>query len=388
MRRPRSRSYDVAFYAPSIGPLLTRETVPPTGGAETQIFLLSRALAERGVRVCLCAFDIPGGGIPASLGAVDISLREPYRGGRGLASRLREILAMRRALMNLDADVVVTRTASFYVGLAGLFTKLAGRRFIYSSANIFDFDFPAIGLNRRDLTLYRLGVRLADRVVVQSDEQARLCMARFGRTPIVIKNIAERAPIRTAEPEAFLWIGRAISYKRPLEYIELARSVPEAEFWMIAVPGPAKQDLSAEIDGEASTVPNLKLLAPRPRNELAQVVDRAVAVVNTSDFEGMPNATLEGWARGVPALTLAYDPDGLIERHGLGEFAHGSQESFIAGARKLWQERDDQRELAERCRRYVAEDHSEEAVATQWERALGLARSEHSSLVLRGVEEC
>ena len=45
---------------------------------------------------------------------------------------------------------------------------------------------------------------------------------------------------------------------------------------------------------------------------------RAVAAVNTSEFEGMPNVLLEAWSRGVPALVLHYDPGGVVRAHRLG----------------------------------------------------------------------
>ena len=45
--------------------------------------------------------------------------------------------------------------------------------------------------------------------------------------------------------------------------------------------------------------------------------DRAKVLVNTSDVEGFPNSYLQAWIRGVPVVTLI-DPDGVIEREGLG----------------------------------------------------------------------
>jgi glycosyltransferase involved in cell wall biosynthesis len=376
VRRRRTRKHGVAFYAPSLGPLLTPAAVPPAGGAETQVFLVSRALAARGVKVCVCTFDIPGGGIPTSRDGVDIAVRQPYVSGGGFGGRLREVLAIRRAIADLDVEAVVTRTASFHVGLVGFFAKLSGCRFVYSSASPSNFDFAllgrAYGLTLRDRVLYRLGLHLADDIVVQTDEQARLCQARLRRAPLIIRNIAEPAPMRNAEPEAFLWVGRAVWHKGPLDYIELARAVPNAKFWMIAVPGPGTEEVSAAIESAASTVSNLELLAPRPRDNLMELVDRAVAIVNTSEFEGTPNATLEGWARGVPALTLAYDPDSLIERYGLGEFAQGSREKFVAAAIRLWEGRYETGAISERCRRYVTSEHSEDAVGAQWLAVLGL----------------
>jgi hypothetical protein len=42
----------------------------------------------------------------------------------------------------------------------------------------------------------------------------------------------------------------------------------------------------------------------------------------------------------------------------------------------MWEGRRDQRELAERCRAYMAEHHSDAAIASSWHDALGLgARS-------------
>jgi hypothetical protein len=95
-------------------------------------------------------------------------------------------------------------------------------------------------------------------------------------------------------------------------------------------------------------------------------------MVNTSDYEGMPNVFLEGWARGVPALALTHDPDGVIERERVGAFAHGSAERFAELARELWQRRGDQSEVAARCRAYIDREHSAGVVVGRWQRALGL----------------
>jgi glycosyltransferase involved in cell wall biosynthesis len=104
-------------------------------------------------------------------------------------------------------------------------------------------------------------------------------------------------------------------------------------------------------------------------------MDRAVAIVNTSDFEGIPNVFLEGWSRGIPALALTHDPDGLITTHRIGEFAAGSSDRFVAGADRLWSTRFERDLLARRCRAYVLEHHSPEVIAAQWLQTLGLASS-------------
>jgi glycosyltransferase involved in cell wall biosynthesis len=365
--------YDVAFYAPWIGALLTDAKVSPTGGAETQIFLVARELARRGLKVRLLVFELPGMAIPSSLDGVNISVRPPYR-ARAHFGKLREIANIFRTVASADADVIVTRAAGPHVGLVGLAAKLSRRWFVYSSANLSDFDFGRLSPKRRNHELFRLGIRIADEIVVQTPEQVGLCEERFARSPVLIRSIAEPAPQRDREPEAFLWIARLVWYKRPLAFVELARALPEAKFRMVAVPVPLSEegpDLLSALRSQAATLPNLELLDPRPRRDLVDLVDRAVAVVNTADFEGMPNVFLEGWARGVPALALTHDPDDVIERHRLGGFAYGSFERLTELARRMWEERANQAGVAARCRQYIVEHHSPESVGARWQEVLG-----------------
>jgi glycosyltransferase involved in cell wall biosynthesis len=374
MPRRRRNRYDVAFYVPWIGALLTSADVTPTGGAETQIYLVARALAERGLRVCLLAFDVPGVQLPRDVDGVAVRVRRPYQAHRRFG-KLRETAALASSIFGSGAAVIVTRSAGPHVGLVAAAAKLSGRRFVFSSANVSDFDFGRLSPSRTNDALYRLGVRLADRIIVQTVEQTRMCKEAFRREPALIKSIAEPATRRTDAPKAFLWIARLVWYKRPLEYIELARSVPEATFWMVGVRVPLasdEEDLVDEVERAAADVPNLELLPSRPRQELLRLVDSSVAIVNTADFEGMPNVFLEAWERGVPALALTHDPDGVIESHDVGWFANGSKERLAELARTAWEHRGEQAAIAERCRAYVRAEHSADAVAARWRDALGL----------------
>jgi len=363
--------HDVVFYVPSIAPLLAEDPRRPAGGAETQVRLLARALAASGVRVAVVAFDHPG--LPDEDEGVTVLRRPPHQAG--VARETRAILS---ALRGAPCDVVVTRQAGAHTGVVALASRLLRRRFVYSAANVIDFQFTSFQSHRAKSMLFEAGLRLADGIVAQTDEQRDLCARKLGVTPPVIRSLAETAAPRTAPPEAFLWAGRVIGYKQPLAYLELARSVPDALFWMVAVPDSALEAdrvLLHQVIEQAATVPNLRLLPPCPRAELLGLMDRAVAVVSTSSSEGMPNIWLEGWARGIPALTLEHDPDALINRHGLGLACQGSPTRLAAAARTLWSSRDDQGELSARCRAYVAAEHAPDVVARKWCDALGLPTS-------------
>jgi glycosyltransferase involved in cell wall biosynthesis len=362
---------EVLFFVPYAGPLVaTRAGIAnagTTGGAETQLFLVAQALRERGHRVALGIAEGPTR-LPDVVDGLEIA-RLPSLGA-GVRGSVRFAIG---ALRKLDADVIVQRAAGSFTGLIGASARVRQRRFIYSTASDLDFDPKLLADRVYSPWLFRLGVRCAQPIVVQTDAQAELCRVRWRRPCAVIRSIAEPAPPRAAEPEAFLWIGRINANKRPEAVLELARSLPHARFRMV-IAGSRSEAVSERAFRErAASLPNLELIGPQTRNALSPLLDRAVAILSTSRAEGMPNVLLEGWARGVPALVLSHDPDRLIRRRELGWSADGSAERFAELAASAWETRNHQAELSARCRAYVAAEHAPDRIAARWESALGLA---------------
>lgn len=365
------RRFDIAFYMPSITPLLVPDAhLLPPGGAQTQIFLLCQALAGRGAHVALIVEEPPAGiDLPAEVNGVQLVARPAYQAHSPMIGKVREAFRIWHTLRTVQPETLVSRMCGADVGILGVYARTAGTRFVYSSASVADFAPERMLPKRRDIALYRLGVRLADRIVVQTEEQVDLCRARFGTEPALIKSIAELGEISNSEPSYFLWIARLVDYKNPMAYIELARDVPEAKFLMLGVPNRDTHEariFAQRVRTAAASVPNLEILTPRPREQLNELLKRAIAVVNTGSIEGMPNVFLEGWSRGVPALALAHDPGGVIERENVGGFGRGSQQRFAELARELWQRRHHLAALRRRCREYVVRHHSPDAVVAQW----------------------
>jgi glycosyltransferase involved in cell wall biosynthesis len=371
----RSREFDVAFYMPWIGPLLAPGTGPPPGGAETQMLMLARALVQRGRRVCIVACGSRDS-LPYSIDGIAVFAQRPVRArARAIRIVLWALFAM-WSLGRLKARVFVQRAAGPTTGIVGLIARAKGSDFVYSSANVIDFAFERLERSPSRVLLFNLGVKLASTIVVQTHEQVDMCRRRFGRDPTLIKSIAEPARATEICPQAFVWVGRAAPYKRPEAFVDLALAVPEARFRMILVAANEQNhDLPRKVAERCQNVRNIELIDPLPRAELLRLIESAVAMVNTADYEGMPNVFLESWARGVPALSLVHDPDGVIDRESLGFFAEGSPERFAAQARQLWRTRHNQSELRERCRDYVTREHAPDRVVDRWMEALGLHRS-------------
>jgi glycosyltransferase involved in cell wall biosynthesis len=130
-------------------------------------------------------------------------------------------------------------------------------------------------------------------------------------------------------------------------------------------------EFEAEVRAEAERLSNVEFFELLPRREVLGFIRRSAAVVLTSRAEGMPNVLLESWARGVPALSLHFDPDGVIARHGLGLAAGGSWDDFVEGARRLWADSELRRTLGQQAKGYVEREHSPAAVGARWVEVLG-----------------
>jgi glycosyltransferase involved in cell wall biosynthesis len=361
--------HDVAIYMPWAGEFYDEAAGHSGGGAERQTWLLAHDLARRGLRVAHIVYPVRR---PVTDPAAPVTLvtRPRQRRPGATAALASETVEVWRALTEADASVVVFRGATGAFGVGALWARAHHRHVVFAGANNSDFTLGAFsGPKDPRAVLFRAGLRLADEVVVQSGDQVDLARQEFTYLHSVeqIASFVEPAPETTEAPEAFLWVSRLVDYKRPQLYADLAAAVPEARFWMIGSESslPAVRAAREELAARAAQLPNLELLPQRPHAELQELMGRAIAIVNTSSFEGMPNTWLEGWARGVPALTLSFDPDGRIARNGLGVAAGGDWDAFVAATRSLWERRADRGGLGPAVRAYVADVHGEQ-VGAHW----------------------
>lgn len=200
----------------------------------------------------------------------------------------------------------------------------------------------------------------ADRIAVQTEDQREALRRHFGRDAALIRNpvaVSAGDPQRwlpRAEREFVLWIGRTDDFnKRPMLFLELARDCPDLQFVMIA----SRTDDAVFRALEQACPANLRIVGHLPPQKIWDYLHRARVLVNTSKFEGFPNAFLQSAVMGVPIISLEVDPDGMLANHGCGICAAGDPRTIREAVVKLCEDGTRADALAETCHRHVLERH-------------------------------
>jgi len=205
-------------------------------------------------------------------------------------------------------------------------------------------------------------MRRADAILVQTDDQRARLRQHFHRDGLLMPSLCHRFPaqVEAGGGHTVLWAGRARGMKRPLMFLDLARSCPGVQFVMALSDRKTDPVLADRVINEAKHISNLKLLIDVPYREMSGHFDDAAVLVNTSEYEGFPNTFLEAWAVGRPVVATV-NPDGLLTRNRLGLHVHDLEGSTHA-VTELMASPERRREIGLRARELVGGRHSREAV--------------------------
>lgn len=315
------------------------------GGAEINLYNLAVCFSRmNGIETRVLVDDF---GQPAVLKKDNVELiRYGKAEKRGPVGKAAAVIARNLQLLTLDADVFIFTTAHPMLGKLVLLQKLLkGRKVIFrlSSDLNTDLEYYRKRNGLMSYLYYSFGLRHASAIVSQTEKQRNLLKEKLGLDSTIIPNgfiIKRNKDI--IEKRHILWVGRCMATKRPLKFLELARQFPGEEFVMIMpinkeIPAgefKERERLSAQICSEAKVLPNLKLLDYVTYNSIQDYFDRAKLYVCTSELEGFPNTFIQACLGGTPILSYNIDPDGMIDKYGLGCFCNDDGKkaaAFISG---------------------------------------------------------
>lgn len=333
------------------------------GGAEVQAWLLACELAARGHQVSYVCESLGGReGTTETIDGVHVHWLKNRR--------YFPILSMphyARALRRIRPEVVLHRYTSGYEAALGRYCKRHGAKFVWICTDdaspvrrYFHKRHSAGLLRKRRSPLARLvlwahakaldmsreyGMQFVTHPCVQNAAQKALFKEHFGRTAFNFPSghkIPDTLPSKPDTPPIVLWVAGFGAGKRPELFAQLAKlcSGLGACFVMVSKRFGRDTHISPEdIYATAGEGAAFEWHIDLPLKETLAWFDRASVFVNTSvsENEGFPNTFVQAWSRGVPIVSLDVNPDGILDREGLGdrtgslEGARDAIEKYLTG---------------------------------------------------------
>ncbi|MGH9515368.1 MAG: glycosyltransferase family 4 protein [Terriglobales bacterium] len=337
------------------------------GGIETQLVTLARGLAEVGCRVSLVTYDHGQADGEVFDGVAVFKAYRPHAGIRVLRGFSR-MTSVWKAMRQADADVYLQMGAGAETGWVALGCRMISptRRFVFCLASNANYAAHLrSGFLGWEGRFYRCGLRSADLVVAQTNEQRRGLRERTGIESRVI-------PMAIAQPEQqldgaarnrVLWIGRISRTKRLEWLLDAAEQCPELEFDVVGSPN-TSDEYVVDLLTRAEVIPNMTIHGRVSAAELNRVYGSTRVLCCTSQLEGFPTSFLEAWSRAIPVITT-FDPDGIVTRYGLGAVVH-SVDELSAHLRQIMNDSAWHSALGTAARRYFEENHTNAVVSQRF----------------------
>ncbi|XP_068616991.1 glycosyltransferase 1 domain-containing protein 1 [Brachionichthys hirsutus] len=164
---------------------------------------------------------------------------------------------------------------------------------------------------------------------------------------------------RRDELRVFLLVCGLRRVKDPLYLVEaFSEWHQEDPLNVLIIIGPRVDPLfSVQVEAVVQRAAGVFLARERSRQELHAAVKRCLAVVNSSESEGMSAAILEAMDLGVPVLARDIPGNAAIVQHELTGLLFASPQEFVQQSRRLVSDGELRERVARNGQRYVEEHH-------------------------------
>ncbi len=350
-----------------------------SGGAEAQVAHLAAAFAGLGHEVDLIYGNGQGGYAPrviAGIRCIDAfpSWRRPT-----------SLIGFWEGLRISNADLIYARMPSDFLCVVGLFTRRTTRsKFVYAlsndrTCNPWHSYPPSRGRWFHNL-LYALWLPTVHLVAIQHEAQAQMVKPYIKGRLVLIPNLVRTVP---DEPRWFedatidaIWVSQIRPQKQLSIMLDIAEQLPALQF--VVVGGFAREPNRPELERRMQSLRNLRFEGPLLFEDVIRLLMSSRVLVNTSSWEGFPNAMLEAWSVGVPVVSLQIDPGGVIGREGLG-LVSGTPSQMVRDITRLVEEPPLNREMGRKGQEYVRRAHSIGAVCRAFEQIAPGFNSQHEA---------
>lgn len=266
-------------------------------------------------------------------------------------------------LLKVKPDVVICRGGKnrnlLFIAFWCRLLRIKVIQFLASDVDLRHKELQLSIVDRFNINLFRLGLRLTKYIVVQNEYQRELVNAQFRNKRILqipniwgdIDNIEQG---ELAYRNYILWVGNTRALKRPLWVFEIAKHYPHLKFVMVG--SNADNDTYQKCCELAKEINNVDFLGGKPFFKTNTYFSNATLLLCTSEYEGFPNTFLQAWSNNIPVISTV-DPSGLIKKHKLGEVCVSVAE-FVAAIDKILTNQNTYTDIVDSIREYFYKAHS------------------------------
>lgn len=346
------------------------DDAPFGGGAQRQLYLLSQEL-KKTLEVGFIVGDYGQSAVEKRDG---ITLYKSYKPDtqvgniRNIIHLIKLISAIRRS----DADIYVFRGNPKKAALLYHLVSFFRSKWTYNIANDANLEARADSLSFPLRYLFKRSVANANAVIAQTQYQKSILESKFNRESTVVPNgypVANDV-LSYEDREGILWVGRFDQdQKRPHLFLDLAEQHPDQEFRLIGGGIDSTSTYTQYIQKRATSLSNVTFIGTVPPDEIHEEYRKAIALVNTSSYEGFPNTFLEAWRYGTPVLSLAVNTGRYLKGRSIG-FSSGDIDKLSQYIHEMVNDISKREKFGMRGRQIFEETYTISQTSKQYEQVL------------------
>jgi glycosyltransferase involved in cell wall biosynthesis len=363
----KDRIINICLVAPYIYSLFNKKCSVPFGGAEVQLYLLSKEFSRNkkiNVNIITGNYNLKNIIIEYSNGikifsSLSLEIKR--------FALLKYYIKLFFTLIKVAPDIVIQRGGGIETAICAFYCRNFSKKFIFSIATDDDVrKNRKIGIINR---FYQYALNRMDFIVAQKQKQIKL-LKRWKQRKIpnitVIKTGYEIQEINNIKKKDILWVGRAVRWKQAEIFITLAKDFPDQSFIMICKTS-FDTNYWEELRIEAEQNKNLIFIPFVPFKEIDNYFYNAKVFINTSlPQEGFPNTYIQALKNVTPVIALNVDPDNFLYENRCGFNCKGDLNKIRIYLNKLLKNKEFYNFYSKNGYEYVKKNHNINHVNKEW----------------------
>ncbi len=359
---------NICFVAPRIFSLYNKKFNIPFGGAEVQLFLLSKELAKNKtfkINVIAGNFDLKKKR-RVNFQNIKIYISQPL--DKKKINHIRRPLNLFLTLIKINPDVVIQRITGVQTVICAFYCKLFKKKFIFSIAHKREVNRG--GMKGITGKFYHYGFKKSTYIVAQNKDQIidleNWKKKKFSNIKVIKSGYEiQNKKNNIKNKKNILWVSRAIKWKRPECFLKLAEKFPNEIFIMICRKSHDEYYWN-KIKKSAKELSNLKFFNFIPFHEIDKYFKNAKIFINTSTYEGFPNTFVQALKNKTPIISLNVDPDNFLIRNKCGFNCIDDFTKMEYYLRMLLENQELYKSYSRNSYLYVKKNHDIEKIGNEW----------------------